>query len=83
MPLFMDTHNLDDAVTFDDAAKAHLEDLKVQRAYDVSYIRFWVSEAERTIHCLVEGPNAEAANEVHRLAHGLVADTIVEVQEGS
>lgn len=83
MPLFMDTHNLDDDVTFDDVAKAHLEDLKVQRAYDVSYIRFWVSEAERTIHCLVDAPNAEAADEVHRRAHGLVADTIVEVQEGS
>jgi hypothetical protein len=83
MPLFMDTHHLDDAVRFEDVAKAHLEDLKVQGAHDVSYIRFWVSETERTIHCLVEGPNAEAANEVHRLAHGLVADTIVEVQEGS
>jgi hypothetical protein len=83
MPLFMDTHHLDDAVTFDDVAKAHLEDLKVQGAYDVSYIRYWVSEGERTIHCLVQAPNAEAANEVHRQAHGLVADTVVEVQEGS
>lgn len=84
MPLFMDTHHLDDAVSFEDVAKAHLEDLKVQGAHDVSYLRFWVAEGEKsTIHCLVEAPNAEAANEVHRLAHGLVADTIVEVQEGS
>jgi uncharacterized protein DUF4242 len=83
MALFMDTHRLDDSVTFDDVAKAHLEDLKVQGAHDVTYIRFWVSEAQRTIHCLVEAPNADAANEVHRLAHGLVADTIVQVQEGS
>jgi Protein of unknown function (DUF4242) len=83
MPLFMDTHHLNDAVTFDDVANAHLEDLKVQGAHDVSYIRFWVSEPDRTIHCLVEAPNAEAANEVHRTAHGLVADTIVQVQEGS
>jgi hypothetical protein len=83
MPLYMDTHHLDGDVTFEDVAKAHLEDLKVQRAHDVSYIRFWVAEAERTIHCLVEAPDAHAANDVHRLAHGLVADTIVEVQEGS
>jgi hypothetical protein len=83
MPLFMDTHHLDDAVTFEDVAKAHLEDLKVQGAYRVSYIRFWVSAAERTIHCLVDAPNAEAANDVHRRAHGLVANSIVEVEEGS
>ena len=83
MPLFMDTHHLGQAVTFDDVAKAHLEDLKAQGAYDVSYIRFWVSETERTIHCLVDAPTAEAANEVHRRAHGLVAETIVQVQEGS
>jgi hypothetical protein len=83
MPLFMDTHHLDNAVTFDDVAAAHLEDLKVQGDHGVSYKTFWVSEADNTIHCLVEAPNAEAAHEVHRLAHGLVADTIVEVQEGS
>lgn len=32
--------------------------------------------------CLVEAPNAEAARQVHQEAHGLVADEIIEVQEG-
>jgi hypothetical protein len=32
---------------------------------------------------LVEAPNKEAANAVHREAHGLVADELIEVQEGS
>ena len=31
----------------------------------------------------VEAPDAEAANTVHREAHGLVADEVHEVKEGS
>jgi hypothetical protein len=31
----------------------------------------------------VEAPNKEAANAVHREAHGLVADELIEVQEGT
>ena len=31
---------------------------------------------------LAEAPSAEAAAAVHREAHGLLADSIVEVQEG-
>ncbi len=34
-------------------------------------------------HRGVEGLTAEAAEAVHREAHGLVADEIVEVKEGS
>ena len=35
------------------------------------------------IFCLVEAPSAEAANTVHREAHGLVADEIYPVSEHS
>jgi hypothetical protein len=34
------------------------------------------------VFCLVEAPNKEAAVAVHRHAHGLLADSIVEVREG-
>jgi Protein of unknown function (DUF4242) len=34
------------------------------------------------IFCLVDAPSAEAANTVHREAHGLVADEIFQVAEG-
>ncbi len=33
--------------------------------------------------CLVEAPSAAAASTVHQEAHGLVADDVFEVQEGS
>ena len=48
-----------------------------------SYLRYWVDEAAGKIFCLVEAPNPEAAHSVHREAHGLVADELYEVIEGS
>lgn len=82
MPLFMDVHTLGDGVAMDDVAKAHQADLATQGPHDVSYLRYWVDEGKGQIFCLVEAPSAEAANTVHREAHGLVADSIFEVQEG-
>jgi hypothetical protein len=83
MPLFMDVHSLGDGLTMDAVANAHSADLATQDAHDVSYLRYWVDEGEGQIFCLVEAPSAEAANTVHREAHGLVADRIYAVQEGS
>ena len=83
MPLYMDVHNLDGAVSIDDVAKAHLADLQTQGQYDVKYLRYWFDETSGKVFCLVEAPNKEAAIAVHREAHGLVADEITEVKEGS
>jgi hypothetical protein len=83
MPLYMDIHTIDGGVAVDDVAKAHLADLQAQSAHDVNYVRYWVDESAGKIFCLVEAPSADAANTVHREAHGLVADHIFEVQEGS
>ena len=66
-----------------DVAAAHQADLATQGAYGVSYLRYWVDEAAGKIFCLVEAPDAEAANTVHREAHGLVADEIFAVVEGT
>ncbi len=83
MPLYMDVHTLDGAVATDDVAKAHLADLQKQGEYDVKYLRYWVAEDEGKIFCLVEAPSAAAASTVHREAHGLVAESVFQVQEGS
>lgn len=82
MPLFMDIHELDGPVGVEDVAKAHLADLQTQGNYDVRYLRYWVDEPGGKIFCLVEAPSADAANTVHREAHGLVATSIFPVQEG-
>ncbi|HEX2895020.1 MAG TPA: DUF4242 domain-containing protein [Marmoricola sp.] len=83
MPLFMDVHHLDGGVSIDDVAKAHQADLALQGDHDVQYLRYWVDESAGTIFCLVDAPDADAANTVHRDAHGLVADEIHEVREGA
>ena len=81
MPLFMDVHHLDGGVSADDVAGAHAKDLETQDQYGVEYRKYWVNEEEGKIFCLVEAPDAEAANRVHAEAHGLVADEIYPVGE--
>ena len=83
MPLFMDVHTIEGGVAIGDVAKAHMADLQEQASHDVQYLRYWVDESEGKIFCLVDAPTPDAANTVHREAHGLVADEIYAVQEGS
>jgi Protein of unknown function (DUF4242) len=83
MPLYMDVHSLGEGVAVGDVAKAHMKDLETQDSYGVKYLRYWVDEGAGKIFCLVEAPDADAAHTVHREAHGLVADEIYKVQEGS
>jgi Protein of unknown function (DUF4242) len=83
MPLFMDAHTVLGGVSAEDVAKAHQADLATQARYGVSYERYWVDETAGKIFCLVEAPDADTANTVHREAHGLVADEIYTVSEGA
>jgi hypothetical protein len=83
VPLYMDVHTIDGGVAVDDVAKAHQADLQTQGDYDVKYLRYWVDEKQGKVFCLVEAPSAEAATTVHREAHGLVADDVFLVQEGT
>jgi len=82
MPLFMDVHEKVEGLTAEAVAGAHQKDLEVQGRYDVDYRQYWFDEQSGKVFCLVEAPNAEAAANVHREAHGLVADQLIEVQEG-
>jgi Protein of unknown function (DUF4242) len=79
----MDHHSNVEDLTAEAVAGAHQRDLEVQDKHGVNYIRYWFNEDEGEVFCLVEAPNKEAAEAVHREAHGLVAEEIVEVQEGS
>jgi len=83
MPLFMDVHEHVDGLTAEAVAGAHERDLEVQGKYGVRYLRYWFDEGSGKVFCLVEAPDAAAAETVHREAHGLVADHITQVQEGA
>ena len=83
MPLYMDVHQHVEGLTGEAVAGAHQRDLEVQAKYGVNYLKYWYDEGSGRVFCLVEAPNKEAAIAVHREAHGLVADDIVEVKEGA
>lgn len=83
MPLFMDVHDHVEGLTAEAVAGAHQKDLETQERYGVDYKRYWFDEDSGKVFCLVEAPDAETAATVHREAHGLVADEIIPVQEGS
>lgn len=83
MPLFMDVHDHVEGLTAEAVAEAHKKDLETQRAHGVHYHRYWYDTDSGKVFCLVEAPSKEAAEQVHREAHGLVADHIYEVSEGS
>jgi peptidyl-tRNA hydrolase len=83
MPLYLDVHNKIDGLTADAAADAHRKDLEVQKKHGVNYLRYWFDEGTGKVFCLCEAPSKEAAAAVHREAHGLLADEIIEVKEGS
>ena len=76
----MDIHNLPEGTTPEDIAKAHGKDMEIQRKYGVEYSKYWVNESGRKLFCLAHAPSAEAAEQVHREAHGMMPDKIIEVQ---
>ncbi len=79
MPLYMDIHEIHGA-TAEEVAKAHTADVETQRKYGVEYLKYWFNESRGKVFCLVNAPSSEAANLVHREAHGLVAERIIAVE---
>jgi hypothetical protein len=81
--LYMDVHHKIEGLTAEAVAGAHERDLAVQDKHGVKYLKYWFDEAAGKVFCLVDAPSKEAAEAVHREAHGLVADEITEVKEGA
>jgi len=82
MPLFMDMHDHVEGLTANAVAQAHQADLKTQDKHGVKYLQYWFDEKTGRVFCLIDAPSKEAAIAVHREAHGLVADRLIEVVEG-
>jgi hypothetical protein len=78
----MDVHHHVEGLTAEAVAGAHQKDLEVQQKHGVKYLKYWFDEGTGKVFCLVEAPSKEAAEAVHREAHGLVADELIEVKEG-
>lgn len=78
MPIFMDRHDVWET-TAADVAEAHRKDLEVQDRYGVKFLTYWFDQSRGKIFCLVDAPDKEAAQCVHREAHGGEAGEVVEV----
>lgn len=76
--MFMDRHNLE-STDADDVAKDHLADLAIQDKHGVKYHTYWYDYERQAAFCLVDAPDAETAERVHREAHGGVANEIIPV----
>ena len=79
MPTYMDRHDEVD-ITPEELAGAHALDLQVQEKHGVNYLSYWFDPAARSVFCFVDAPSKEAAEAVHREAHGVMASKIIEVE---
>jgi hypothetical protein len=82
MPLYIDIHEGVEGMTAEAMEEAHRKDLAVQEKYGVRYLKYWFNASLGKSFCLIDAPSKEAAAAVHREAHGLLANEIVEVTEG-
>lgn len=80
MPMYMDRHELQGA-SAEDIAMAHVRDLEVQSRHGVRYLTYWFDYNRGRAFCLVDAPSPDAAEAVHREAHGQIAGSIIPVDE--
>jgi class 3 adenylate cyclase len=78
MPLFIDIHELP-GITSEVAAAEHIKDIEAQGPFAVDYTGYWLNESTGKLFCMCDAPSADAAREVHRIAHGEAAERIIEV----
>jgi class 3 adenylate cyclase len=74
----MDRHDLKGS-TAAEIADAHRKDLEIQDQYGVKFLTYWFDENRGTTFCLVDAPDKDTAQCVHREAHGHIAGEVVEV----
>ena len=55
----------------------------MQGQYGVDFKHYWVDEELGKVFCIVDAPDRETANRVHREAHGLEAHTLHLVEQGA
>jgi class 3 adenylate cyclase len=80
MPLFMDRHDLV-SLTADDVARAHAKDLRVAGKHDVEFLSYWFDPGLNAAFCLARAPAAQNVAAVHKEAHGLIPNEIIDASE--
>lgn len=78
MPIFMDRHDIGEA-SAEQVAEAHREDLKIQDKFNCRGLTYWFDPERGTAFCLIEAPSMEDVHQMHREAHGLIPNEVIEV----
>lgn len=81
MPVYMDRHDVPEAITPEDVAQIHQQDLKVQHKFGCRALTYWFDENRNKAFCLIEAPNKEAMLSMHKHSHGQVPNKVIEVEE--
>lgn len=79
MPIYMDRHDVSDAVTAENVAQLHQEDLKIQDQFSCRGLTYWFDAKRKTAFCLIEAPDKKTLQQMHDRAHGQVPHCIIEV----
>jgi len=82
MPIYMDRHDVGDAITAEIVAQIHQEDLKIQDQFGCRGLTYWFDGIRKTAFCLIEAPDVESIKKMHDKAHGQVPHTVIEVDAG-
>lgn len=82
MAVYMDIHYKIAGLTAERIAEGHRRDLEVGPKHGVKFLEYWFNAETGRTYCLFEAPTAEAGEDAHREAHGLLADEITEVSHG-
>lgn len=78
MPIYMDLHIVP-GVTAKEVAEAHILDVKIQHKYCCKAMTYWLDEDKGCVFCLIEAPDKESVTEMHKKAHGLIPNEIIQV----
>ena len=57
-----------------------MKDLEAQDRFGVRYLSWWFNPHARSVCCLIDAPDAQAAWAVHMEAHGTTADKLIQVE---
>lgn len=74
----MDVHTIP-GVKAKDVAEAHQKDVSLAPEYKCRCMTYWVDENRENVFCLIEAPEKQVVEELHRQAHGLIPHKIIEV----
>ncbi len=79
MPIYMDLHIVP-GVNAKDVAAAHRMDVLWEKDHSCKCLTYWIDEIRGQVFCLIDAPDKESVEALHRKSHGLIPHKIIEVE---